>query len=916
MNTRIHGPFQLGPAFSLFACAALCRVLVSLVDVFQATKVVQPAEFAAGALLFNAYPTLKTALWIFAGANTLLLCVLGLRARSLPGSTGCLFLLAAATQLLAVVDIRGTFATGLMLLILFFQSELSRMRSSPHLNKLDRGRRLTGSFTFTSVLNKLPGITLWSLIGLILFGAAEAWFSTSRHLGNLFDLEDFTDFLFLAGAGCVLTSFRWAVEVAFVVLTISFFSNTDVPRWKRFLIAGITFGMTPSSWTSGWELPTSLLLLVFFDWWCDRDKSALRRFFAPAVVLGLFTGIRLQNYFFGVLIDEISALGLTAPTYGALVPCAVLLCVWTHTGRRALFEFHAPANRREAGAAVATAALVPFLSFLAGFLARNTGTLRLLLRRTTIPAVTLLAAATIVLVKLNYPVLSDFSQVAQPMWATLLGLCAALLFLLVQSGWMARPPFSGPIAWTCQIALVTVAFFTWHQLSPRQGPRLVIAQYAKILRQMLEGVRIVPKPTYPSLTRDTAISGDLHGLFSTGNYPVVDGLEFYKTRRPPMFVLIWDAARPDHMSAYGYERPNTPHAAKLASEGVLFERAYANATATTTSMRKMFSGRYSSRHMLAKSHDPFFTGELVSKGYDRIWINIDGSDYNGVSAEAFLRNQPDKDAVVEATRSFQAYEEFHKTRRTIEILDRELAERANRKHPGDGLFFYLHCAAMHFPWRYWKDHQDYGREPTDLYDNSIGHADNALGMLVKALKMRGLYDDAIIVLTADHGTGLGEHGKYGGFQPYEEQIRVPLIIKAPGFAPRRVGSPVALIDIAPTFVSLFEPDGQNTYHGWSLLELMTGRTNRLPRRYLASFCAFEDAMALLDFDEEWKLQLHRSEGYRQLYDLTNDPKERRNRADHETMRLESMSRVAGEFLRAGLESYANPYHYRSWNPPD
>lgn len=888
-------------ALLLYGATALCRVLVTLVEVFERTKAVQPAEFAAGELLFAAYPGLRLALFALAGANALLL-------------GWCRRPFAALAQGAAVLDPLGTLVAGFLLVGAFLRSE-ERLLRSPAAEpawrtQLDRLAELTPR----AVLSRLPGIALWAGCGLLLFGAAEAWLSTGRHAGRLFAEEDYAAFLQLGAAGCVLASARWALELACVVLAIGACTRREETLWVRLAWAAAAVAATPAAWLSGFELPAVLLLLALFDRWCARDETGLRRAFAPSVVLALYVGVRLQGYLFGVLIDEIAALELVPATYAALAPLAVLVAVWTHAGTAALVTRHPPRRALEAASAVALAFALPVLAVLVPALARRTRTARALLRRAALPALVTLLAATWALGELNYPILNDFSQVAQPVWAALLGATAAALFLLLQTALLARAPRGGGAAWLLFGGLLLLSAWSWSDLGDRQSLRLVAAQHAKILQQMLQSVRFWPEPVLVPLTAATPAPALEPGIVADETYPRLPQHERYARRRPPIFFVLWDAARADHLSAYGYPRRTTPEVERLAEDALLFERAYANATATTVSIRHLFGGRYASRYMLASEHAPFFPGALVAHGYDRLWLNVHGSDYNGVSDEAFLRCQPDAERVREAARFFPEYEEQEKVARAIALLDAELAARAERQHPADGLFFYLHCAAMHFPWRRWEDSEDFGSAPEDLYDECIAHADRALGVLLDALRARGLYDDAIVVLTADHGTGLGEHGKYGGFLPYEEQIRVPLLLKLPGFSARRIPAPVSSLDVAPTFLALYEPGGRSGYDGWSLLELAAGRAERLPRRYLFSFCAFEDALALIDLESEWKLHLHRQARYFHLYDLRADPRETRSLADREPQRAEALFGVASRFLQAGIGSYANPYHYRAFTP--
>src|SRR5690606_36680160 len=163
---------------------------------------------------------------------------------------------------------------------------------------------------------------------------------------------------------------------------------------------------------------------------------------------------------------------------------------------------------------------------------------------------------------------------------------------------------------------------------------------------------------------------------------------YYRERRPLIIVLVWDAARHDHMSAYGYSRATTPAASALAKESIVFTQARSSASATSASLRHLFSGMLSSRYMLATDHHPFFTGDLYDVGYDWFLLNILGSDYNGVSREALLRHQDGRD-LRPLTDEFATYEEQAKNDTFYERLDAGLAARTEREHPSDGMFVFL-----------------------------------------------------------------------------------------------------------------------------------------------------------------------------------------------------------------------------------
>ena len=81
------------------------------------------------------------------------------------------------------------------------------------------------------------------------------------------------------------------------------------------------------------------------------------------------------------------------------------------------------------------------------------------------------------------------------------------------------------------------------------------------------------------------------------------------------------------------------------------------------------------------------------------------------------------------------------------------------------------------------------------------HVDYNLGAVLDKADEHGLRDNAVVVFTADHGFSLGEHSLFGKGGLYEMQSRVPLLVSAPGLRPRRISTPVALLDVAPTLLA-------------------------------------------------------------------------------------------------------------------
>jgi choline-sulfatase len=361
-------------------------------------------------------------------------------------------------------------------------------------------------------------------------------------------------------------------------------------------------------------------------------------------------------------------------------------------------------------------------------------------------------------------------------------------------------------------------------------------------------------------------------------------LERIARERPLVVVVVLDALRADRVG-----RGLTPNLDAFAAQSVRFLRAYSCGTATTHGVRTLMTGRYATRYMLTPRHDPFFTKELAAAGYREFVVTVSGNDYNGVSGESFERGW--NASAVRFTRVVTENRDALKQ-------DAARVDAALRAIPsGPGVFAYVHLTGAHTPWRG-------AGAPPERYDFEVREVDRQFGRLLEGLAGR----EYVMVVTADHGTGLGEHGRIGGFFPYEEQIRVPLVLHVPGAAPREVSDMVASIDVAPTLVGLVEPGAPSRFHGRSLLPLLLGGT--LPPRPIVAFSAFHDLYALLDGEGRWKLYHHRGRRYEALFDLERDPGERRNLVVEQAERAASMRALLAAFLWRGRDSYANPYHYR------
>ena len=190
----------------------------------------------------------------------------------------------------------------------------------------------------------------------------------------------------------------------------------------------------------------------------------------------------------------------------------------------------------------------------------------------------------------------------------------------------------------------------------------------------------------------------------------------------------------------------------------------------------------------------------------------------------------------------------------------------------------------------------------ELYDETVGHVDELLGRLIEVIENNGRADDAVIVVTADHGEEFHEHGRWGhGKSLYDEVAHVPLVLVGPGVgAARTTGAPAMLVDILPTVAAIvgIEPDA-----GWEGRDLRnlpadgTAYSELIREGGFESFMLYRDGEKYLESRAGVGQPLHA-----EIYDLNADPGERTDlaataetgSADRWSAELSRMRSRAGE----------------------
>ena len=294
---------------------------------------------------------------------------------------------------------------------------------------------------------------------------------------------------------------------------------------------------------------------------------------------------------------------------------------------------------------------------------------------------------------------------------------------------------------------------------------------------------------------------------------------------PNIILITMDTTRADRMGFMGSRRGLTPHLDALARDSVVFTRAYSQAPLTDVSHATILTGTYPQYHQvltfpipLAKTV-PFLPDILKGQGYHTgAFIGSLALD-NVWGAPGFDRGFDTYDAGFGWT-NFSPKTRYQTCeRRAEETVKHALAWMAKR--PPGPFFMWVHAFDPHDPYDPPEPYKT--RYAKALYDGEIAYMDSALGKLFAELKSQGLYDGALIAITADHGEGLGAHGEnQHGILLYDETIHVPLTIKLPHSqaAGKRVENPVELADITPTVLETVGIAIPKEVQGASMVELM------------------------------------------------------------------------------------------------
>jgi arylsulfatase A-like enzyme/Tfp pilus assembly protein PilF len=355
-----------------------------------------------------------------------------------------------------------------------------------------------------------------------------------------------------------------------------------------------------------------------------------------------------------------------------------------------------------------------------------------------------------------------------------------------------------------------------------------------------------------------------------------------------IILVTLDTTRADRMDFLGSKLGLTPNLDAVARDSAVFTRAYSQAPLTPPSHATILTGTYPQFHQIndmetALAKDlPYGPAILHARGYQT------------AAFVGAIVLQPEPPYAAGFDRGFDKYDAgFHNEgpgedryqtvlRRGDEVVAHALAWL--NKHSTGPFFVWIHLYDAHDPYDPPEPYKT--KYSSALYDGAIAYEDQAMGKLFRQLKLRGLYDDSIIAIMADHGESLGAHGEdtHGVFL-YDETIRVPLLIKLPhASAAKKIENRVELVDVMPTLLEAARVAIPPEMQGVSLLSLVKGAAPNRADAWRERPAYSQAEAPHITFG--WSaLQSLRSEKYlyvqaprRELYDETADPKAEHNLA--------------------------------------
>ncbi len=447
---------------------------------------------------------------------------------------------------------------------------------------------------------------------------------------------------------------------------------------------------------------------------------------------------------------------------------------------------------------------------------------------------------------------------------------------------------------------------------------------------MKRDTTIEPAATRPLSRREAlAALGTAAAAAFVQKLPFGGSLFAAGARRPNIIFVLTDDHRYDMLGALGHPFLKTPNLDRLVREGILFTNAFVTTSLCSPSRASFLTGRYASSHGVINNFTPWSEGnvtfmELLKKaGYDTAFIgkwHMPGGGLPRLRGVDLFVSFTRKDGQGDYYNCplFVNHEPVPNRREYIteELTDYALDFIKERKNKPFCL--YLSHKAVHHDWKpprhlkglYRNEKVDFLAPESDKWNTWSGNnwlegsmgsmhdiyrrycacltaLDEQLGRVLEQLDGMGMLDDTVIVYAGDNGYMWGEHRLYAKHWPYEESMRIPLVVRYPRLIPdpgRKADQMVLNIDLFPTLLDLAGVGSPEAVDGESMVPILRNRNAAGRKSFMYEL--------FKDFPFGGRVPAHkavRTKRYKyieweacranELYDLKEDPREHANIID-------------------------------------
>jgi len=302
-----------------------------------------------------------------------------------------------------------------------------------------------------------------------------------------------------------------------------------------------------------------------------------------------------------------------------------------------------------------------------------------------------------------------------------------------------------------------------------------------------------------------------------------------------LLLVTIDTLRPDRLSCYSTRYLQTPRIDGIAARGVVFDRAFAHNPMTLPSHVNIMLGMTPLFHGVSENSQ--------SRVADEFLTLAEHLKANGYSTGAFVGAFP-LDSRFGLTQGFDVYDDSYPSRHAFEPTP---AERKAEKVVESARKWLRGRRGKWFCWVHiWDPHAPYlppepfdARYKSDPYSGEVAYSDAELGKLFDEVKAAAEMENTLVIITADHGESLGEHGEMThSYFAYNSTLWVPLIIAAPGMKASRVKDDVCHVDIFPTVCEILKVRKPSHLQGISLRPLTEGVKAKKRPIYFESLDAY------------------------------------------------------------------------------